>query len=215
MSYMYSLVRISTQVTRSSRFTISLPTFLRREPVDAMTLRFACVMENMWHTTTHHCCMTFSVILQSPTHWLLILSLDMLKSLRRLPKLWKDMKVPWQANRCLMTLIPRPTQMHTVFKTNWRGKRFCGDPGCSPAVVLFRSVGAKRILRSCETETPPWLRMGESLVTEICSRGINKTVLEFDWCGSGDPGMRFQHFLYWTAVYSKSNCYVTKREIEI
>lgn len=143
--YLYSRVPccVSIQVTPSSRCTFSLPTFLPREPADATTLKSACVMENTWRTTTHRCCMTFSTTPQSPAHWPLILSRNTLKSLSGLPKLWRDTETPSQTYRRLVT----PTQTLLEFKTSWHGARFCGGPGCSPAVGLFHSAAAKRTQR--------------------------------------------------------------------
>lgn len=141
---MCSLACVSIQVTLSTSCTFSLPTSLPREPLDAMTLRSVSVMENMWRTTTHRCCMTSSTIPQSPAHWALILSRDMLKSSSRLPKPWRDIEKPSQTIRRLMMLIHTPAQMHLPLRTRWHGRRLCGNPGFSPAVGHFRSAAAKR-----------------------------------------------------------------------
>lgn len=141
----YGLVCVFMQVTQSSRCTFSHPTFLPPVLVDAMILRCVCVMENMWRITIHHSCMTFIVTPRSPARWTLIPSHDMLKSLNRLPKLWRNIKVRSQANRRLMTLMHTLAQIHKAFKTRWLGRRFCGDPGFSRAVGPFLSATAKKI----------------------------------------------------------------------
>lgn len=41
-------------------------------------------------------------------------------------------------------LIQNPAQLDRALKSSWLGTRFCGDPGFSLAVGLFRSVDARR-----------------------------------------------------------------------
>lgn len=47
------------------------------------------------------------------------------------------------------------TRIQSLFKVRWAGRRFCGDPGFSPAVGLFLSVAAKRTRNIFKRKTPP------------------------------------------------------------
>lgn len=132
------------QVIPSLRCTSSRPTLIPRVLLDVMTFIYVAVMENMWPTTIHRLCMIFSTTHQSPTCWPLILSHDMLKSSRRLPKLWKDMWGPSQTHTHLMMAVPTPAQMCRALKASWLGRRSSGNPGSSPAVGPFRSVAARK-----------------------------------------------------------------------
>lgn len=142
--FTFWLVCLCVQVTPSSRCTFSLLTSLPRGLVDVMTLRCVCVTENMLHITIPHFCTTFFMTPQSPALWTVTLSHDTLKSLSRLPKQWRSIRVHSRTNRHPIHTL---AQIHTASKVRWRGRRFCGDPGFNPAVGPFPSATAKKTWR--------------------------------------------------------------------